>query len=81
MAKKIRFSYDKNGDVLDISLGGPKAAISREVEDDVFVRVDPKSHEIVGFSVLNFEKSFNKSKESRVIPVSAKFVFSGRKAA
>ena len=30
MAKKIRFSYDKNGDILDISLGGPKAAISRE---------------------------------------------------
>ena len=81
MAKKIRFSYDKNGDILDISLGIPKTAISREVEDDVFVRVDPKSHKIIGFSVLNFEKSFRKSKESRVIPVSAKFALEGRKAA
>ena len=81
MAKKIRFSYDKNGDVLDISLGGPRVAISSEVEDDIFVRVDPKSHEIVGFSVLNFEKSFAKSKDSRIIPVSAKFALTRRKAA
>ena len=73
MAKKIRFCYDKDGDVLDISLGEPRKAISREVKDDFFIRVDPKSNAIIGFSVLNFEKSFHKSGESRTIPVSAKF--------
>lgn len=73
MAKKIRFSYDKEGDVLDISLGAPRRAISREVKDDFFVRVDPKSNEIVGFSVLNFEKGFRKTGESRTIPISARF--------
>ena len=60
MAKRIRFSYDKEGDVLDISLGEPRKAIAREINDDFFIRVDVKSKEIVGFSVLNFEKGFHK---------------------
>lgn len=56
MAKKIRFSYDKKGDILDISIGELHKAISREIRDDLFIRIDPKTHKIIGFSVLNFEK-------------------------
>ncbi len=78
MAKRIRFSYDKEGDVLDISLGEPRKAIAREINDDFFIRVDVKSKEIVGFSVLNFEKGFHKSGESKTIPLSAKFALAGR---
>ncbi|MBI2119151.1 MAG: DUF2283 domain-containing protein [Elusimicrobia bacterium] len=78
MAKKIRFSYDKEGDILDISIGEPRKAISREIKDDLFIRVDVKSKEIVGFSMLNFERSFRKSGESKTIPVSAKFALASR---
>jgi uncharacterized protein YuzE len=78
MARKIRFSYDKQGDILDISLGKPRKAISQEVQDDLFLRIDPKTQEIVGFSVLNFEKSFRKTGESHILPVSAKFALSAR---
>lgn len=56
MAEKMMFSYDKDGDVLDISIGKPQKAISREIEDDFFVRLDPDTKRIVGFSILNFEK-------------------------
>ena len=41
MTKNLRMSYDKEGDILDLSLGEPKEAISREIDDDLFIRVNP----------------------------------------
>ena len=38
MEEGLRFSFDKEADMLDISIGTPKKAISREVDDDFFVR-------------------------------------------
>ena len=71
MEKKMKFFFDKEGDVLDISLGEPEEAISREVEDDIIVRINTKN-EIVGLTVLNFEKRFEKTNKED-IPLSAKF--------
>jgi len=72
MGEKIAFSYDKEGDVLDISLGKPRQAISREIENDFFVRLDVNSDRIVGFSILNFEKWF-KTKTLKTVPVTGNF--------
>lgn len=66
-------SYDKAGDVLDVSLGDPTPAISEEVEDDFFVRRHPVSGEIVGFSVLNFEKWFKEVQEYKTLPLEGQF--------
>ena len=71
MEKKMKFFFDKEGDILDISLGEPEEAISREIEDDIIVRINEKN-EIVGITVLNFEKRFEKSNKED-IPLSAKF--------
>lgn len=49
MDKKLIFSFDKEGDVLNISIGKPRKAISEEIKEDVFIRKDPKTKEIVGF--------------------------------
>jgi len=73
MAQRLRFAYDKHADILDISLGKPKRAIAREVEDDFFVRLDPKTHKVVGFSILNFEKWFKDLQDVRPVPVTAEF--------
>ena len=73
MEKKLMFSFDKEGDILDISIGSPKKAISREVKDDFFVRTDPKTKKIVGFSILNFEKWF-KDESEKVVPIEAEFL-------
>ena len=73
MGKKLMFSFDKEGDILDISIGSPKKAISREVKDDFFVRTDPKTKKIVGFSILNFEKWF-KDESEKVVPIEAEFL-------
>ena len=74
MEEGLRFSFDKKADVLDISIGKPVKAISREIEDDFFVRVDPKTKKVVGFSILNFEKWFKGEKDKKVIPIKADFL-------
>ncbi|MGA1865813.1 MAG: DUF2283 domain-containing protein [bacterium] len=58
MIKKLRMSYDKDGDILDLSLGEPTEAVSKEIEDDLFIRLDPNTNEVIGISILNFEKWF-----------------------
>ena len=69
----MKFFFDKEGDILDISLGEPEEAMSREIEDDIVVRINAKN-EIVGFTMINFEKRFEKSNKED-IPLSAKFSF------
>jgi len=58
--KTIMFFYDKDNDVMDISIGKPKVAISEEADDDIIVRTDPHSREIVGFMIINFTNVFLK---------------------
>jgi len=76
MGKGIRMVYDDEGDVLDVSIGEPAMAISKEVEDDFFLRVRPDSGEVVGFSILNFRSWFKNAKDTKVLPVKAELVFS-----
>ena len=73
MANTLRFAYDKQADILDISLGKPKRATSREIEDDFFVRLDPKTGKVLGFSILNFAKWFKHLQDVHPVPVSAEF--------
>ena len=76
MGKEIRIVYDDEGDILDISLGEPEEAVSKEVEDDFFLRINPASGEIVGFSILNFRKWFKDAKDTKILPVKAELAFS-----
>jgi uncharacterized protein YuzE len=66
MEEKIIFWFDEKGDVLDISIGKPKKAISKELGEDIIVRVDPKEKSVVGFTILNFTKRFEKSKVAKI---------------
>lgn len=56
--EKMMFWFDKEGDVLDISMGKPQKALSKEIGDDILVRINPETKEVVGFTILNFEKRF-----------------------
>lgn len=58
MEKELKFFYDKEGDVLDVSIGKPRKALTEEISEDVFVRINPKEDKIVGFMILNFTRSF-----------------------
>ena len=69
--EKMNFFYDDEADVLDISIGKPKRALSEEIGNDIVVRKDQKG-KVVGFTILNFEKRAEVEKGSN-IPIEAKF--------
>ena len=69
MEKTIMFFYDKDNDIMDISLGKPKVAISKEVNDDIVVRIDPHSKEILGFTIINFLNVFLKRFTTKQKPI------------
>lgn len=74
MADKIKIFYDKKNDILDISLGRPRRSLSKELGNDILVRVIPRTNKIVGLTVLNFEQRFSKTEQSQSLPVEAEFV-------
>jgi len=76
MGKEIRRAYDDEGDILDISMGDPEKAISKEIEDDFFLRVNSVSGEVVGFSILNFRKWFKDAKDIKTLPIKAELAVS-----
>lgn len=49
----MQLAYDQAADVLYVSIGDPRPAISREVGDDVLLRLDPETAEVVGLTILN----------------------------
>ncbi len=56
MAEKaglMQIAYDREADVLYLTVGEPRPAISREVGDDVLLRVDAETGEVVGMTILN----------------------------
>lgn len=64
MAKKgFYLNYDKENDILNISLGTAKEAISFEQEPEVYFRLDPRTYELLGLTVLGFKQSFLSQKQ------------------
>jgi uncharacterized protein YuzE len=49
----MQLAYDREADVLYLSVGEPRKAISREIGDDVLLRLDPDTGEVVGMTILN----------------------------
>lgn len=70
--KQIEVSYDKAADVLYLSEGDPREAICQMLNDGVIVRKDPKTREVVGFTIVDFVSHFSKSKPQS-IPIGARF--------
>ncbi len=54
--KKITIDYDEEADVLYLSFGNPTQAITEEI-NNIGVRVDKKTNEIVGLTILDFMKN------------------------
>jgi uncharacterized protein YuzE len=73
MDERMNFFYDHEGDILDISIGEPKEAISEEIGDDILIRRDIHTNEVVGFTILNFEKRFQSTPKKQSVPVKVKF--------
>ena len=70
--RKIGFYFDEEGDVLDITFGKPRKAVAKELKNDIAVRVDPESGEVVGIVILNFMKRFRMRKRTERIELPVK---------
>ncbi len=69
MAKKAELFYDRESDVLYLSIGKPQRAISREVGDDVLLRVDPQTDDLVGLTIMNLSSRFGEITATQSLPV------------
>jgi len=66
MNEELSVYYDEQGDLLEIRVGKPTIAYMKNLGNDVFQRVDEKTGEIKGFSILNFKKRTGKLKPIEV---------------
>jgi len=69
MDQMTRLFYDRHADVLYLSIGEPRPAVSQEIGEDVLLRVDPDSGEVVGLTVMNLSTRFATISDSQVLPV------------
>ena len=65
MGKVIRLSYDAKSDGLNITLGKTRRAILAELEDEMYVRLHPKTKEVLGLTILHFEERFKLSRKGK----------------
>jgi uncharacterized protein YuzE len=69
--EKLRVWFDQEGDLLEVEFM-KKKGFMKSVGDDIFLRVDQKGN-ILGFSILNATKRFEKIKEIE-LPVKGKLI-------
>jgi uncharacterized protein YuzE len=55
---KINVSYDGAGDVLYLSIGEPRPAITRGDKNGLLIRSDPQTREVIGLTILDYEARF-----------------------
>lgn len=65
--KSFNLKYDPKTDILHVAFGKAQKAISVEQKPEVFVRLDPKTQEIVGLTVLGFKQNFLSQKQDITI--------------
>ncbi len=56
--EELNIDYDKTNDVLYVSFGPPRKAICVDVRDGNLVRLDMKTNEIVGVTILDFRRKY-----------------------
>jgi uncharacterized protein YuzE len=65
MPKEVRFHFDREADVLYLSVGKPQKAKSIEVGEDFVLRLHPKSGQAIGLTIINFAKHFPQLRTGR----------------
>jgi len=69
MEKVTQLFYDTDADVLYLSIGTPRSAVSQELGNDVLLRVDTQTGDVVGLTVLNLSSRFASIQDPQSLPV------------
>lgn len=70
MQSSTQLFYDREADVLYLSIGEPRRAVSCEIGDDVLLRVDPETDAVVGLTIMNLSSRFSEIEAPQSLPVS-----------
>ena len=70
MKEKITFDYDEEADVLYVSFGRPKKAITEEI-GNIGIHIDQKTKKIVGVTIISFLEMFKKTKKPITVSIPA----------
>ena len=75
MKGPLSIYYDEEGDFLEITIANPpKESYCEDVNEDVFVRREEYTHEVVGIGILNFKLHAKDLREIlSKVPVKIKF--------
>jgi uncharacterized protein YuzE len=57
---ELQMNYDPQGDVLYCSFGSPREGIGVETEQGMIIRLDPETDDVIGFTIVDFSKRFQK---------------------
>ena len=69
----LNFLYDREADVLYVSKGHPEFTDNVELNNNIILRLDPATKEIVGFTIIDFAGRFASKTPSLAIPLHTTF--------
>jgi uncharacterized protein YuzE len=73
MKNELNFLYDHGADVLYVSKGHPIHTDYVELNDDIILRLDPQTQEVVGFTIVDFIGRFTKEALPFSVPLDVTF--------
>lgn len=74
MQKEVQFHYDRETDVLYLSVGKPQRAKTVEMGEDFILRLHPKTGEVVGVTIIDFSRHFPQLKPAHLkLPANGSF--------
>jgi uncharacterized protein YuzE len=65
MRNEVQFHYDREADVLYLSVGKPQRAKTIEIGEDFVLRLHSKSGQVVGVTIINLSKHFPQLRPGR----------------
>ena len=69
----MKIFYDQEADVLYVTRGKPAYTDYVEHSDDVVLRVDPETQQLVGFTIIDFSQHFAKDETDIMLPFGVNF--------
>ena len=75
MKGPIDIYYDEEGDFLEITIINPPVeSYCEDIHEDVFIRKDQNTHEVIGIGILNFKERAKELKDILIdVPVKINF--------
>ena len=69
----MKIFYDQEADVLYVTRGKPEYTDYVEHSDDVILRLDPETKQLVGFTIIDFSQHFAKQESDIALPFGIDF--------